>query len=444
MSLAERRWLRLFTLCALYVAQGIPWGFTAYTIPAYLAGKGLSTEAVGTALAMTTLPYTFKVIWGPIIDAFTIPSLGRRRPWIVFAQGMMALTILSMIAIPDLTVDLKILAWMILIHTVFNSMQDVAVDALAVDLLDERERGRANGLMYASKYGGGIIGGAGMSTIVGRYGLSSALIVQTIILLAIMLLPLLVRERSGPPPARPALRLVLRSLAEAFSIRSTVIAALLMLSVNVAAGVLTANSFVLFTQRLGWKSDAFVRLTSGLGLAAGLGGSVIGGFLADVVGRRRMIALASIAMALGWVVFALAESWWTNDVFVYTMAIFDAVVVSILTVSLFALCMDVSWPEVAATQFTSYMALLNFSTTLGYMLAGRVHDTWDFATMYIVVAIGQLAVTGLLLFIDPGETRRTLPHPPGTPITVFGIVAAILLALVLVVMVLLVVVPFAT
>ena len=44
-------------------------------------------------------------------------------------------------------------------------MQDVAVDGLAIDLLDERERGRANGLMYASKYGGGAIGGAGMSAV---------------------------------------------------------------------------------------------------------------------------------------------------------------------------------------------------------------------------------------------------------------------------------------
>ena len=35
-SLAERRWLRLFTLCVLYVAQGIPWGFMATTLPGYL------------------------------------------------------------------------------------------------------------------------------------------------------------------------------------------------------------------------------------------------------------------------------------------------------------------------------------------------------------------------------------------------------------------------
>jgi PAT family beta-lactamase induction signal transducer AmpG len=148
-NLADNRWLRLATLCLLYIAQGLPWGFTATTIPSYLGQRGLEAAAIGGALAMTTLPYSFKWIWGPLIDAFPIPRIGRRRPWIVFAQLMMAATILAMIAIPDLTGDIQALAWMIFLHTIFNSMQDVAVDALAVDLLQDDERGRVNGMMYA-------------------------------------------------------------------------------------------------------------------------------------------------------------------------------------------------------------------------------------------------------------------------------------------------------
>ncbi len=209
----------MFTLCALYCAQGIPWGFMAITLPAYLADRKLDATAIGAALAMTTLPYTFKPIWGPIIDAFPSRRFGRRRPWIVFAQGMMALTVGAMIVIPDLTASLTILTWMIFIHTVFNSMQDVAVDALAVDLLPEDERGRANGLMYASKYGGAVIGGAGMSTMIGAFGLRPALAAQTAMLLAIMMLPLLVRERDGElPPKVPRARwLAGRSIVGAIS-----------------------------------------------------------------------------------------------------------------------------------------------------------------------------------------------------------------------------------
>lgn len=431
MSLAERRWLRLFTLCTLYVAQGIPWGFTAITIPTYLAHKGMDAGAVGAALAMTTLPYAFKWVWGPVIDAFTLPRFGRRRPWIVFAQGMMALTILAMVLIPDLTIDVKVLAWMILIHTVFNALQDVAVDALAVDLLDESERGRANGLMYASKYGGGVIGGAGMSWVIAHASLSAALIVQTVILLAIMLVPLLVRETDRPLEVRPKLRVVVRGLVEVFAVRSALVMALLMITINVALGVLTANSFVLYTQQLGWSAEKYTGMIGLLGPLAGLGGSVIGGFLADLIGRKRLAALASIGMAAGWLVFGKLTGYWHTDAFIYPMAIFEVLCTSIMTVTLFALCMDVAWPAIGASQFAAYMAFANFSSTLGYSLASSVNKYLDFASCYIAAAVVQVLVTAWLVAIDPKQTARELPRPEGAPPPRRGVIAVIALVVTL-------------
>lgn len=441
MSLAERRWLRLIILCTFYVAQGIPWGFTAITIPAYIAKRGLGVEEVGAALAMTTLPYSFKWVWGVVIDAYTIPRWGRRRPWIVFAQGMMALTILAMVLIPDLTLDVKMVAWVILIHTVFNSLQDVAVDALAVDLLSDDERGRANGFMYASKYAGGMIGGGGMSWVIARANLETALIAQTVILLAIMMVPLFVRETSKPVEDRPQLRVVLRDLAEVFAVRAAFVTGVLMLTVNLALGMLTANGFVLFTQQLHWSQEKYTNLTGILGLAAGFGGSVIGGLLADYVGRKRLAAAASIAMAGGWLVFGLATSLWTSDPFVYTMAIVEALTSSILTVTLFALCMDVSWARIGASQFAAYMAFANFSTTVGFKLTGILNEHLDYTGLYFAAAAIQLVVTGALLFIDPTQVRRTLPARDGAPVPRRGILAVSSFALVLLAMTLYVIVP---
>ena len=105
---------------------------------------------------------------------------------------------------------------MILIHTVFNALQDVAVDALAVDLLADNERGRANGLMYASKYFGGMIGGVGMAKLIAYTNLDTALVVQTAILVAIMLVPLLVQ---GARHARPPPRATRGSRSRARSVR---------------------------------------------------------------------------------------------------------------------------------------------------------------------------------------------------------------------------------
>ncbi|MEY3023837.1 MAG: hypothetical protein RJA16_663, partial [Planctomycetota bacterium] len=73
--------------------------------------------------------------------------------------------------------------------------------------------------------------------------------------------------------------------------------------------------------------------------------------------------------------------------------------------------MAVSWPRVAATQFTAYMALLNLSTTIGLKLAGPLDARLDFATIYLVAGVLQAAVIVVLPFIDPTQARRTLDRP---------------------------------
>jgi PAT family beta-lactamase induction signal transducer AmpG len=442
-GLAERRWLRLFTLCVLYVAQGIPWGFMAITIPAFLASKfNAGREEIATVVAMTSLAYACKWIWGPIVDAFTSSRFGRRRPWIVFAQAMMAATILAMIAIPDLRADIKILAWMVLVHSVFNSLQDVAVDALAVDLLDEAERARANGFMYASKYAGGFIGGAGLSWLLVRTSLETVLIVQTAILVAIMLLPLLVRERDRPPLPEATVpapfgerfgaalgrgRAVLRSLAVVFSLRSTIAVAALMLGLNVSLGLLSTNAFTLFTQRLHWSQERYTDLVGGYGLVAGLVGALTGGFFADRFGRKRVIALATLVLAGGWALFGALPSLWDSTPFIYAQAIVEQLCYGILSVACFALCMDVAWSEIGASQFTAYMAMLNYSTTIGAKLAGTLSSHLSYASSYLAGAAFQVTLLLLLALVDPHETKRA-KLTAGAPAPRRGIVALVILA----------------
>ena len=424
MSLAERRGLRMFTLCVMYVAQGIPWGFTAFTLPAILA-KRLDTEQVGAVMAMTTLPYVFKWAWGFLIDALPSKRLGRRRPWIIFAQGMMAATIGVMIAIPDLIDRVTLLMWLVFVNTTFSSMQDVAVDALAVDLLDETERGRANGMMYASKWGGGFLGGWGLSHVIGAFGLRSGLIVQTLVLFAIMLVPLLVRERPGPDQADRAvpvwtslpawwrrtvaarsLHVVVGAAARDRAVQSAVVGALMMMVSNLGIAILSAFATVLYTQHLGWTSEDYVGMVGGLGLGAGLVGSLVGGFIADFVGHRRLAALASILLAGFYLLWSLLESHWGDAKFVYSLFWIEPFLSGMLTVSLFALCMDISWRSVAASQFAIYMALANFSSTTGFKIAGRMTEWFTNSGIYQAAAVIQLSLIVLLPLIDPRAAKR--------------------------------------
>ena len=86
---------------------------------------------------------------------------------------------------------------MLFIHNLFSSLQDVSVDALAVDILEPDEVATVNGLMFAAKRGGIIFGGAVLGMMVVPFGIKSAIMVQLPLLILIMMLPLFLRERPG-------------------------------------------------------------------------------------------------------------------------------------------------------------------------------------------------------------------------------------------------------
>ena len=97
----------------------------------------------------------------------------------------------------DLTENLRLLGWMFFIHNCFASLQDVSTDALALDVLPPGEQGRANGLMWGSKLVGKGVGGAVLAMAIDAWGLPSAVFIQFVTLLLIMLFPLLILERPG-------------------------------------------------------------------------------------------------------------------------------------------------------------------------------------------------------------------------------------------------------
>ncbi len=196
-SLTENRLRRMVSLCVLYFAQGLPWGFASVAFAAYLADNGLTPQEIAALFATIALPWTFKWIWGPVIDTVNMPQFGSRRLWIIFAQFGMAVSIGTLLLIPDLKNQLDTVIKLLFIHNIFASLQDVSTDALAVDVLRDDEVSKANGYMFASKRAGMIIGGAILGGFATKIGIRGMLTIQLPLLLLIMLLPLFLYEKPG-------------------------------------------------------------------------------------------------------------------------------------------------------------------------------------------------------------------------------------------------------
>ena len=405
-TLATHPRLRLAVLCLLYVAQGLPCGFVTVTLAAHLAAHGATAGQIGGVVAMNFLPWSFKWLWGPVVDAGMFPALGRRRPWLLVAQCLAFLSAAALVAVPE--GDLWLLGWLVFVHNVFVGLQDVAVDALTVDMLAGRDRERACGMMYGSSYLGTFLGGAGLGIVAARQGLSTAIALMAALQAAMFLMVLACRERPGDrflrgwfsrPTARPAhapphLLGMARALARGMTRPAALRAAVGAFSVKILPAALLAIMTVELIERLDWSRERFSAIT-GSGVLFGLASGVAGGFLSGWLGPRLTALMANVLVGAAWIGFSCLSRFWDRSDIVFGWVALDAVCLAMSSVALFGIFMRVASPAVAATQFTASMALMNFATSCGSWLAGPLAAWCDTPTAFLVA--GCLQPLGCLL-----------------------------------------------
>ena len=422
-TLVESYSARVFTLCALYVAQGIPWGFITVTFVTYLAAEGFAAKDLAMLLTLGTLPWSVKFLWGPVIDRYQYRPMGRRRPWILIAQTGMILLLTLMVFFIDVEKDVTTIAYMFLVYNIFTSLQDVSTDALAVDILKPQELEKVNGYMFTAKTLGGMIGGAGLGTIISYTGIRGALIVQIPILLAIMMVPLYMRERPGEKlfpwsedshlafeetlSSNQNFKEIVGKVKTAFSLKSTQLGILLSLFVSLSHFLIPLLP-LLFLRELDWSQERFNATKGGLVLIITMFGYLAGGYLGKKFGGKSVIIYSTTIGALVTAFWGLTESWWGSEfylVFIWSLAEFMMAIVSI---SIYSLMMRITWSEVGGTQFTGYMAMMNLSAIIGYQIAAPLSARFDYPTLFLIAAVFETLIIATALFIDPDETRREL------------------------------------
>ena len=418
---------RVITLSALYVAQGVPWGFITVTMVTFLAAEGADAGDLAYLLTLGTLPWSFKFLWGPIIDRFQMPKLGRRRPWILIAQTGMIALLVTMLMVPDLTNNISLLGALFFVYNVFTALQDVSTDALAVDVLQPHEFERVNSYMFTAKSLGGIVGGAGLGTIIGIVGIKGAFLIQIPILVLIMMVPLFMRERPGEKrfpwdegedgpfwndkseenEESRDMFVILNNIKTAFSVRSAQLGIVVSLVISLAF-ILIPILPLLFLQELGWSQEEFNATKGGIILVVTMLGAMAGGELGRRFGGKSMLMYAALSASLTSLVWGTFDNLWSEGWFMMLVWIVHTFLWAIVSICAYSLMMRVTWAEVGGTQFTAYMSMMNLSAIMGYQLAPIFAERYNYQTIFYLAAVLETFVVLAALFIDPEETDRAL------------------------------------
>ncbi len=412
--------LRLSTFTLFYLAQGIPIGLFTVALPAWLAAQGASAAQVGGMVAITGLPWAFKLVSGPFMDRFSFPAMGRRRPWIMGAQAGLALSHLSLLFISDPLAQWQLLVIAGVLINSFAALQDVAVDGMAIDILPLDERGRANALMAF----GQVVGYSGFGALAGwlltSQGLATTAMVSGLLIAGIFAVSTFVRERVGerllPWTEGVASKVdghtdasfaeIFRNLLRVLLLPMSLLLIGVELLSRVGAGISVGLLPVMAVQDLGYGSEEYAYWFGMFsGAAAALG--IFFGPLIDRFGARRLLAVAMIGAAFVAAVFASATPLWQEPGFVATMLATLLIFLQAFFVSMIALFMGICWSQVAATQFAIYMSLANLSRSAGAAVyATLAVPLGSSGMLYMMAALFILAAMLLSRFDAQAHDQR--------------------------------------
>jgi len=411
-SMASQGW-SLGLIGALYAWQGLVAGFALTAVPNHYAALGATTAAIGAHFATVGLPWVLQPLWGPVVDRFTGHGMGRRRAWVIlaFLGSLLSLARLLLVG-EEGAATLPAISAVFLVQGAFACLADTATDAMSIDRVAPDRLGTLTAVTRVGFVGGGAVGAALFSWMIGAHGLRATTLLLLGLGLAILLLPLLVRERPEDPfltlRAAPGprgapeegLAALLGRLARLLVSRDTLGLIAVCFAVDAAAAVFAVPLGVELIQGRGWSAESLSRLQAGAGLAAGTLGAVAVGWWADRAGARRaltaLLALCALAHAAAGLLLVTGGAPLLTRIGAPAALVLSIVVPALVFVALAPAVMRRSFGALAATRFALFMAALNLGSVAGAGASGAVSAAIGLPATGIAagVAFAVLAVAG--------------------------------------------------
>lgn len=128
---------RALVLLLLGFSAGLPLALVFATLALWLSEAGVKRSDV-TMFSWVMLAYSFKFVWAPLVDGLPVPfltaRLGRRRAWLLVAQGMVALSMCLMALIdPQMSAMQLMMAGGAVLLAFSSATQDIVIDAYRIE-----------------------------------------------------------------------------------------------------------------------------------------------------------------------------------------------------------------------------------------------------------------------------------------------------------------------
>ena len=386
---------KLFLIGGLYISQGIPNGFFRHTVPVVFRENQISLEQIALFYPALYTPWILKFIWSIVIEKFHSENQGKYRSWIVPLQ---ILTAGVMVALSNwqLGTSISLFVLGVALINILSSMQDVATDGQAVQILNWQDRGLGNAVQVGMFWIGYVIGGGLILMLMNYLGWSVLLIAMAIITLLATIPALLFKRIHQSKKNKVSSGGIISFLKQPAVFRIL----LLVASFRMIEGFVRS---ILPTMLKDWgMSLGDIGLILGvIAPIAALLGAVSAGLLVNRLGRlRSLISFGTLqSLSAAGYLFLANQDQIISMSSVIPVIILDHFVSGMTAVALFSLMMDWSRRNQGGTDYTCMDCMGVFAmmagTAMSYLLAAFGGYATTFATAIPLIFISLFAVQRL-------------------------------------------------
>lgn len=386
--LNESTRFRYFTFFYLYVMQGIPAGFALTTLVNYLVAQGAASNMVGSFVAIIGTPWILQFLWGPIIDRYQYSTMGRRRQWLVGTQIGAFIVLLFLLFISNPVKQANTIAAIFFVHAIFASFQLTSVDATAILVVPEPERGRANAFMRGGFLIGTTLGAAMLSTVLHVYNFFTAACLQSALLLVFTiltfftkidksdkLLPSFGKKQLLPDghttqEDNPSVKWMLKQLYEGILTKNSLQVFGSIALVYLCFSVFIRSYTFHIIHVLHWNDNDVSVLQGSWGNLLTFGVVLVAGTIADRMGAARLQKVVLWCLGIYFLALCGSYMYWNNRTLTTAGLIIWNFADPMFSVASFPLLMALCRSQVEGSQFMGYLAFLNFCDVMGSYISG--------------------------------------------------------------------------
>jgi PAT family beta-lactamase induction signal transducer AmpG len=366
-------------------------------LPAWLADSGLDLKAIG-LFALIQFPFTWKFIWAPLFDRFSL-SMGRRRGWLIIFQVLLLISI-GFAGLISPTSQITIVTLISIVIAFFSASQDVVIDAYRRELLLDNELGLGNAIHVNAYKIASLIPGSLSLILADFFSWDLVFIVTALFMLPGIILTLLVKEpqlRSLPPKTiKEAVIEPFKEFKNRKGVKGALLILLFIFLYKIGDSMATALATPFYLD-LGFSMTEIGIIAKNAGLWPGIAGGVLGGIWMMKLGINRSLWIFGIMQMLATLSFAWLASVGNNNLVLGITVGVEFFAAGLGTSAFIAYIAQSTNPKYTATQFALFTSLASVPRTLTNASTGYLVEFFGWYHFFIICFF--LAIPGMLLLL---------------------------------------------